>query len=293
MAAKFRAACLQLSSSNDVNKNLEVFERLMRRASDAGADLILTPEYSDLFEPSHQARLAKATYEQDNLMLDHARSIARQRGCWIMLGSLVVRVPEDQRLVNRSYLISSDGAIVARYDKVHMFDVPLPDGSVRRESRVFRPGDKAIHCRTPWGNLGLSICYDLRFPNYYRSLAQAGAAFISVPAAWPMVSKASWRVLLHARALENYCFVFAPAQCGEISAGRKMSGNSLVISPRGEVLAEAEDDVGVIVASVDPALVTSQRRAIPSVDHDASFEVVECGAEIICEPQQAVGNPAA
>jgi predicted amidohydrolase len=268
---KFTAACVQLNSGREIAPNLSVAADLVRRARDAGAELIMTPEVSDMIEPKRASRLEKARDEASHPMLAAFRDLARETGAYLLLGSIMLRESEA-RLANRSFLIAPDGEIRARYDKIHMFDVDLPGGESYRESAVFRPGDRAVAAPLPWGVLGMSICYDLRFPHFYRALAQGGADFLSVPAAFTVpTGRAHWHVLLRARAIENGCFVFAPAQCGEHAEGRKTYGHSLIVAPWGEILTEAGDDAGFVMAEIDVALVAEARRAVPALTHDRPF----------------------
>jgi predicted amidohydrolase len=244
----------------------------VRRARDAGADLILTPEVSDMIEPKRALREEKARAENAHPMLASFRGLARETGAHLLLGSIIVRMEGDGRLANRSFLIAPDGGILARYDKIHMFDVDLPGGESYRESAVFKPGEGTALAALPWGLLGLTVCYDLRFPQLYRALAQGGADFLTVPSAFTVpTGKAHWHVLLRARAIENGCFVFAPAQCGEHAEGRKTYGHSLIVAPWGEVLAEAGEEPDFILAEIDPAKVAEARRAVPSLGHDRPF----------------------
>ena len=198
---------------------------------------------------------------------------------WLLIGSVAVDiarepgVPEgERRLANRSYLIDAQGAIVARYDKIHMFDVDLAGGESYRESNAFRPGGEAVLAPTPWGVLGMTVCYDLRFPQLYRGLAQEGADFLAIPSAFTVpTGKAHWHVLLRARAIETGCFVLAPAQWGEHAEGRHTYGHSLIVDPWGEVLADAGEGVGIVSARIDPARIAEARRMVPSLRHDRTF----------------------
>jgi len=271
MSAKFTAACVQMTSEREFEPNIRAAGDLIRRARDAGADLIMTPEITGMFEPKRDRHLAKATDEAANPALAAFRELARETGAWILVGSLAIKV-EASRLANRSFLLGPDGVIAARYDKIHMFDVDLKNGESYRESALYRPGEAAVLAALPWGTLGMTVCYDLRFPYLYRALAQAGADFLSIPAAFTVpTGKAHWHVLQRARAIETGCFVFAPAQWGEHANGRKTYGHSLMVAPWGEILAEAEDGVGVIVAEIDPAKVLEARRQVPSLSHDRPF----------------------
>src|SRR5207247_1825859 len=178
----------------------------------------------------------------------------------------------EERLANRSFLIDAGGAIVSRYDKIHMYDIDLPGGESYRESNAYRPGGRTIVAETPWGRLGMSVCYDVRFPHLYRALAQAGADFLAVPSVFTVpTGRAHWHVLLRARAIENACFVFAPAQWGEHTAGRKSYGHSLIVDPWGEVMADGGEAVGVVTARIDPARIAEARRSVPSLTHDRAF----------------------
>jgi deaminated glutathione amidase len=270
----FTVACIQLNSGREIEANIAVAATQVRRARDAGADLIMTPEASDMIEPKRSLRLEKARDEANHPMLASWRALARETGAYLLLGSLMLRVPGEERLLNRSFLIAPDGNILARYDKIHMFDVDLPGGESYRESAVFRPGDAAVVARLPWGVLGMTVCYDLRFPHLYRALAQAGADFLTVPSAFTVpTGRAHWHVLLRARAIENGCFVFAPAQSGEHAEGRRTYGHSLIVAPWGEIVAEAQDGVGFITAAIDPADIEKARRAVPSLRHDRPFAI--------------------
>jgi predicted amidohydrolase len=274
VSGTFKAACIQLSSARDVEPNIAAAGDLIRRARDAGAALIMTPEVSDMMEPKRPLRLAKAKDEANHPMLAACRDLARETGAWLLLGSAVVRRGDgtDDRLANRSFLVAPDGGIAARYDKIHMFDVELDGGESYRESNAFRPGEAAVVAPLPWGVLGMTICYDLRFPYLYRALAQAGADFLSIPSAFTVpTGRAHWHVLMRARAIETGCFVFAPAQWGEHAEGRKTYGHSLIVAPWGEILAEAADGVGLITAEIDPAKIAEARRKVPSLTHDRPF----------------------
>jgi predicted amidohydrolase len=268
----FKAACIQLNAGREVEPNIRAASTLVRRAREAGADLIMTPEVSDMIEPKRALRGEKARAENAHPMLAAFRELARETGAHLLLGSIIVRLEADGRLANRSFLIAPDGNILARYDKIHMFDVDLPGGESYRESAVFKPGEGTALAALPWGVLGLTVCYDLRFPQLYRALAQGGADFLAVPSAFTVpTGTAHWQVLLRARAIENGCFVFAPAQCGTHAEGRKTYGHSLIVAPWGEVLAEAPEGVGFITAEIDPGRIEEARRSVPSLRHDRLF----------------------
>jgi len=269
-AAPFTAACIQLNAGPAVAANLAAAEALIRDARAAGADLIMTPETSDLLEPDRESLMAKLRSEGAHAGIAAYGALAGELGCWLLAGSFLIdRRPdagEDAKPANRSFLFDPQGRIVARYDKIHMFDVEIPDGQSYRESRRFEAGGQAVMADLPWGRLGLTICYDLRFPQLYRDLAQAGADFLTVPSAFTrFTGKAHWHLLLRARAVETGCFVFAPAQCGEHARGRSTYGHSLIVAPWGEILAEAAEEPGFVLAEIDPQLVAKARRAIPSL----------------------------
>jgi predicted amidohydrolase len=265
---KFTAACVQMTSGREFAPNVAAAGDLVRRARDAGADFIATPEITAMFEPKRDLHLKKATSEADSAALGAFRELAKETGAWLLIGSMAVKIGEAQ-LANRSFLIGPDGAIAARYDKVHMFDVDLPNGETYRESALYRPGEEQVLAELPWGILGMTICYDLRFPYLYRDLAHAGAEFLTIPAAFTVpTGRAHWHVLQRARAIENACFVIAPAQWGEHADGRKTYGHSLIIDPWGEVLADAGEGVGIVTAEIDPAKIAEARRMVPALRHD-------------------------
>ncbi len=271
----FTAACVQLASDIEPEVNLRAAAEAIRRARDAGADFVLTPETTDMMEMKRRDAFAKAKGEAEHPGLAQLRDLAGELGCWLLIGSLVIRL-SDERLANRSFLIDPAGRVAARYDKIHMFDVEVPDGQSYRESKAYQPGGTAVLADLPWGRLGLTVCYDLRFPQLYRALAQAGADFLTVPSAFTrLTGRAHWHVLLRARAIETGCFVLAPAQCGETSQGRQTYGHSLIVAPWGEVLAEAGEEPVVILAEIDPARVAEARRMIPALGHDRAFDALD------------------
>jgi predicted amidohydrolase len=269
----FRAALVQLRSGRAVAPNMEVAETLIRRAAKEGAVYVQTPENTSIMELETERLLAAIETEDKSAPLAQLRDLARELGIWLHIGSLGTKLGSD-RVANRSYLIGPDGAIKARYDKLHMFDVDLAGGESYRESRTFNPGSKAVVADLPWGRLGLSICYDLRFPVLYRALAIAGADVIAVPAAFTrQTGEAHWHVLLRARAIETGAFVLAACQGGLHENGRSTFGHSMIISPWGEVLAEAGEDPQIILADIDPGLSAEVRAKVPSLRHGRDFEV--------------------
>jgi predicted amidohydrolase len=269
MSERFKVACVQLTSEREFDPNIHAASDLVRRARDAGADFITTPEVVGMFEPSGRLHREKARREADHPFLAAFRDLARETGAWLLIGSLALRLDEDDRLANRSFLLDPSGGIVARYDKIHMFDVDLEGGESYRESAVYKPGEATVLAPLPWGVLGMSVCYDLRFPHLYRSLAKAGADFLTIPAAFTVpTGRAHWHVLMRARAIETGCYVFAPAQWGEHAEGRKTYGHALIVDPWGAVLADAGDGVGFVTAEIDRAKVAEARRMVPALRHD-------------------------
>ena len=276
MSSSFKAACVQISSQLDMDANLEAASALVRDAADNGAQMVLLPENVSLMGANREQALAMAMPEARHKALPVFTELAREKGVWLMVGSLSVRLDEagggEDMLANRSLLISDQGEVMVRYDKIHMFDVNIEGGESHRESETYRPGAQAVVAATPWGGLGMTICYDLRFPYLYRSLAQAGAHFMSVPSAFTRVSgRAHWHVLLRARAVETGCYIFAPAQCGDHANDRQTYGHSLIIDPWGKILAEAGESPCVIAADIDPSRVAAVRAMIPSLKHDRKF----------------------
>jgi len=264
-------ACVQVNAGPKIGPNLEAAAELVRRARDAGAEFITLPENASLMIRGRARLLARIGSEPLHPALPVFRDLARETGAWLLVGSLAIAL-EDGRVANRSYLIDAEGVIVARYDKIHMFDVDLPGGENYRESAIFRPGDRAVIAPTPWGRLGLTVCYDLRFAALFRALAHGGAGIITVPAAFTVpTGRAHWQVLLRARAIETGCFIVAPAQCGSHDEGRRTYGHSLIVGPWGEVLAEAGEEPGIITATLDLDRVAECRAMVPSLTHDREF----------------------
>lgn len=269
MTPPFKAACIQTNTGADVDANLAQACDLARRARDAGADLITLPETVNIMAPDRATLKAKARPEEGNPALLAFQELARETGAWVLVGSLLVDVPGSDKMANRSFLIDSDGTVRARYDKIHMFDVNLGGAETHRESNHYNAGDTAVVAETPWGKLGMTICYDLRFPYLYRTLAQAGAGMLATPAAFTRISgQAHWHVLQRARAIETGCYVIAPAQCGDHPGQRKTFGHSLIVDPWGRVLADGGEDTGFIVADIDLANVEDARQKIPALTHD-------------------------
>lgn len=269
----FRTALVQLRSSRSVEDNLAKVEALVRRAAKGGALYVQTPENTSLMELKPELTLKAAQTEDASVALAHLCKLAAELGIFLHIGSLAIKLDET-RVANRSYLVDPKGKIAARYDKLHMFDVDLAAGESHRESSHCRPGGKAVVVDLPFGRLGLSICYDLRFPQLYRALARAGAEFIAVPAAFTkQTGEAHWHVLIRARAIETGAFVLAATQGGLHESGRATYGHSLIVSPWGEILAEAGEEPGVIFADIDLAAAAEARARIPALKHGRDFEI--------------------
>lgn len=266
-----RAACVQMDSGPDVAQNLADAGALIREAAGLRARLIATPEVTDQVVSNRLEHMNKTYPEEAHPALPFFADMAAKLGVWILVGSICVTVSE-RRCANRSLLFSPDG-LAARYDKIHLYDADLRCGESHRESRAYRPGGRAVVADTPWGGLGMAICYDLRFSHLFRDLAKAGAAILSLPAAFTVPSgRAHWEVLLRARAIETSCFVLAPGQGGAHAGARKTWGHSMIVGPWGDILAERDEPgPGVIVADLPMADVTTARAAIPALRHDRFY----------------------
>ena len=273
MTEKFIVACLQVNAGNELDANLRVVTELLRAAKERyGAHLVLMPEHVAMMEWKREDILAGAMPASNHVALTTFRALAVDFSLWLHCGTLTVQ-ESDGVVVNRTYVLRPDGEIAAFYDKIHMFDINLGHGLTYQESLTFFPGDRAVVVNTPWGGLGLSVCYDLRFPQLYRALAHGGASFLAVPAAFTRITGlAHWHVLLRARAIENGCYVFAPAQTGTHLQKRQTYGHSLIIDPWGTVLADAGKTAPrLIVAEVDARRVQWARDKMPSLRHDRPF----------------------
>lgn len=273
-----RAALLQLTSSDQPEENLATVREMMERAVAQGADFILTPEVTNCVSTSRSHQNEVLHPEETDPVLAGLRQEAARYGVWLLIGSLALKTDDpDGRFANRSFLIDAGGEVQARYDKIHMFDVDVTPEETYRESDGFRPGGRAVLAQTPWGTLGLTICYDIRFPALHRRLAHAGAEILTVPAAFsPVTGVAHWETLLRARAIETGCFVVAPAQTGTHSAtkarARSTHGHSMAIAPWGEVLVDGGTAQGIVMVDLDPSEVAQARRRVPSLRHDRVFD---------------------
>lgn len=268
-----KIALVQMTSGPDIAVNLAYVDSCIRTAAAEGAQFIATPENSDFMVDGKDKKLAMAPDEANHPFLQGLSQTAKDMGVTILLGSIAVKVSAN-KVANRSYLIRPDGTIAARYDKIHLFDVDLPTGESRRESEMVAGGHTAVVVPTEWANFGLTICYDVRFPHLYRTLAKAGATLLAVPSAFTVpTGEMHWHVLLRARAIENGAFVIAPAQCGTHDGGRKTYGHSLVIDPWGRIIAEGGTEPALIYADIDMTEVARFRQAIPSLTHDWDFHL--------------------
>ncbi len=279
--SKLRVACVQPSSGQDMAENIRTACDLIRAAEKEGARLIALPENVALMDHRDEEVQTQAAVLEEHPAIQAFGEIARETGAWILAGSVGAR-GADGRVANCSALLNDDGAVQARYDKIHMFDVDLPNGEVYRESEAFRPGRQAVVAETPWGGLGLSVCYDLRFPQLYRALAHGGAEIITIPAAFTKVTgEMVWHVLNRARAIESAAFVLAPCMWGSHSGGRTTFGHSLIVDPWGKVLADAGEGVGYVTAEIDLAEVVKARASIPALNHDRDFEIPGANEKVV------------
>ena len=273
--SSFKAACVQMRSGRSVARNVDDAEALIRAAAAAGAGYVLTPEMTTILDRDKAALLAAIGPEETDTSLQRFREIARELGIHLHIGSMAIKLSDDH-IANRSFLIAPNGAIVGRYDKIHMFDVDLTGGESYRESATYRPGDTAVVADLPWAKLGLTICYDVRFPALHRTLAKAGASVLAVPAAFTKkTGEAHWHVLLRSRAIETGSYVVAAAQAGHHEDGRDTFGHSVIIDPWGKILAEADDQPGFIIAEIDPAFSATARQAIPALANARDFSLPE------------------
>lgn len=274
-------ACIQLNSRPDIDENLKQAGKFIREAAKDGAEFIATPENTDFMRETAKSTLAMALPAEEHPGIPFFAYLARELKVWLLIGSMKIKV-SDTKVVNRSFLFTDTGQLKATYDKIHLFDVTLPNGEDYRESATTDAGAKAVVSGTPWRKLGMSVCYDVRFPHLYRTMAQKGAEMMSIPAAFTATTgEAHWEVLLRTRAIETGSFVIAPAQCGEHEGGRKTYGHSMIVGPWGQVLAEkTEDTPGFIKRKIDFLDVTKARVAIPSLLHDRAYDFYKTKDEL-------------
>src|ERR1700726_2247970 len=288
-SSTFPVGLVQMRSGLDPAVNLDVASKLIGEAKAGGADYVLTPEMTNIMEIRRERLFAAIVPEEADASLAAFRELARKHAIHLHVGSLAIKLA-GERAANRSFLIDRSGEIVARYDKIHMFDVDLAGGESYRESRNYRPGEVAVTADLPWGGLGLTICYDLRFPALYRALAEAGSSFLAIPSAFTkQTGQAHWHVLNRARAIENGAFVFAAAQGGLHENGRETFGHSLIVDPWGRILGEGGVEPGIVMAQVDLAAVAAARGRVPSLQPGRRFAMTEPMAAPLAF--RAVGEP--
>lgn len=273
--APFTAALIQMRSTRKIDVNLADASRMIREAAAAGAVYVQTPEMTNVMEAKREALFAAIEPEENDASLAAFRALAQELKIHLHIGSMAVKA-SPERAANRSFLIDPAGTVIASYDKIHMFDVDLGNGETYRESASYQPGENAAIADPPFGRLGLTICYDLRFPALYRALAESGASYLAVPSAFTRpTGEAHWHTLLRARAIENTCYVLAAAQGGKHENGRETYGHSLIVDPWGEIVAEGGTEPGVITARIDPAKVAEARKRIPSLQHGRRFALAD------------------
>lgn len=272
----FHAALIQITAGPDPLENADHNEALVSEAAEAGADFIMLPEVCNMIEPDRTALRSKVQSEENDETINRLREAASRLNVWVLVGSAVV-APDgpEGKLANRSLLIDATGNICGRYDKMHLFDVNVGTEDVYRESDTYRGGDKLELVDTPWGKLGMTVCYDLRFPHLYRDYAKAGAVMLTIPSAFTRpTGEAHWHVLLRARAIECGAFVFAPAQTGDHPGGRKTYGHGLVVDPWGHVTVDQGDQPGIAYVDIDTSLAAQVRSRIPALTHDREYSLV-------------------
>ena len=264
---KFTAACLQLTSNDQPKENLDQVLQLSEQAIKEKVDIILTPENTFLLTLDNEVLLKRSETYDNSHCIEEIKKFSKNNSIWFLIGATPINI--DNQIYNRSILINPEGEIVSHYDKIHMFDVNLPNGESYKESDKFKAGKEIVLSKLPWANLGHSICYDLRFPNHYRQLMKKGADLLTVPSAFTKnTGERHWHILLRSRAIENFCYVLAPAQTGKHFNGRETYGHSLIISPDGKILAEKDDGIGFIVSEIDTEKVKKIRSEIPSTSLD-------------------------
>jgi len=273
--ASFLAACVQLRSGVDRATNVEMATRLIEEAAGKGASFVATPEMTNLLDLDSKRLFANLEPEDTLEEIQAFSELAASLNIWLLIGSMAVKIGEKQA-ANRSFFYAPNGSVITKYDKIHMFDVALPNGESWKESAVYAPGEKATVIKTPMGTVGLSVCYDLRFPPLYRKMAQSGANIFCAPAAFTRITgKCHWEILLRSRAIENGAFMIAPAQGGVHEDGRETWGHSMIVGPWGEILAAAENDApGVILAEIDLQNVHKARQSIPNLALEMPYEII-------------------
>ena len=271
MSKKFKVACIQLNTKQCLNRNLNHLINYIHKAIEKKTELIITPETSNIMSLKKRNLLEVIKPEEEDIFLKSIKKISKKNKIWILIGSLVI-LDKKNKIRNRSYLINKYGNVVSFYDKIHMFDVKISNQEFYNESEIFESGKEIKVANLPWGKIGMSICYDLRFPNLFRKLSQAGSKFISIPSAFTKYTgQRHWEILLRSRAIENGVYIFAPAQCGQNSINRSTYGHSLIIDPLGKIIASAKSKPGIIYARVDESLSTQAKKMIPSWNIDERY----------------------
>jgi predicted amidohydrolase len=270
---KFNIACIQTNTQNNLQENIAKISLQVSKAVNMGADFITVPENAFFMGINAEELLLNSFFENEHPAILKMQELAIQLKIWILIGSVAVKILNSEKLANRSIVIDSSGKIVSRYDKIHLYDVQVEGGETHRESSRFVGGDKTAICKTPWCDIGLTICYDVRFPHLYRKLAKSGAKIITVPSAFTkFTGQAHWHTLLKARAIENACFIIAPAQTGTHPSQRQTFGHSLIIDPWGNILQDGGEFETIIIAEIDTEVVDKIRKQLPSLEHDRLFE---------------------
>ena len=279
----FTAACVQLRSGKNIADNIELCSDLIRQAADAGARFIQTPEMTNVLVRSRDELMERIAGEDEDMTVARLRKLAEELGVWIHIGSIAVRFGD--KVANRGFLLSPEGRIAARYSKIHMFDVDLPNGESWRESATYEPGTKTVIAELPWARLGMAICYDVRFPAIFREQARQGAEILSAPAAFTrQTGEAHWHVLQRARAIENGAYVISAAQGGRHEDGRETYGHSVIVDPWGVVIGELDhDEPGFLTAVIKPEETGKARQRIPAIANERDFSV-----EIVRRVQEAM-----
>jgi predicted amidohydrolase len=269
---KFNIACIQTNTQNDLQENISKISLQVSKAANMGADFVTMPENAFFMGKNAEELLLNSFFENEHPAILKMQELAAQLKIWILIGSVAVKIANSEKLANRSIVIDNSGKIVSTYDKIHLYDVQVEGEETHRESSRFVGGDKATICKTPWCDIGLTICYDVRFPHLYRKLAKSGAKIITVPSAFTkFTGQAHWHTLLKARAIENACFIAAPAQTGTHPSQRQTFGHSLIIDPWGDVLQDGGKSETIIIAEVDTEIVDKIRKQLPSLEHDRLF----------------------
>jgi predicted amidohydrolase len=270
---KFNIACVQTNTQNDMDYNISIAGLLINQAAGEGADLITTPENVFFMGNNAQELLDNAYYQDEHPAILKMQELADLLRVWILIGSVAVKVKNSDKLANRSIMINHKGQIIDIYDKIHLYDVKVSGGESHKESKRYLAGEKAVISKTKWCDIGMTVCYDLRFPHLYRKLSQSGAKIITVPSAFTkFTGKAHWHTLLQARAIENSCYIVAPAQTGKHPANRETFGHSLIIDPWGRILQDAGEEETTISCEIDLNVVGDVRKQLPSLEHDRKFK---------------------